>query len=104
MSFSSVSVVSNSLSLKRFRYRKLKDHVPDEYKQKEQQMQQTITVEGMTCGHCKMRVEQAVSALKGVTKAVVNLEDKAVTVDYAADQVEASQIKEAIKASGYQVL
>lgn len=49
-------------------------------------MKQLMTVEGMSCGHCKARVEKALSALAGV---------KAVTVDLASKQV-AVEVDEAL--------
>ena len=38
---------------------------------------ETIKVEGMSCGHCEMRVKKAVEAVEGVQKAEVNLQNKA---------------------------
>lgn len=65
---------------------------------------QTLNVEGMTCGHCKMTVENSVSDLDGVTSAKVNLKKQNVTFKYDESMVSLDQVKEAINASGYQVV
>ncbi len=62
-----------------------------------------LTVEGMTCNHCKMTVEKAVDALQGVTNVEVDLEGKSVAVRYDESQVGLPQIKETIEAQGYRV-
>ncbi len=64
-------------------------------------METVIKVEGMMCGHCKARVESACKAVAGVTDAVVDLEQKQVTVSGSAD-VEA--LKAAIVNAGYEVI
>ena len=38
-------------------------------------MKKTLKIEGMMCGHCKMRVEKALGAVDGVSSVEVNLED-----------------------------
>ena len=40
----------------------------------------TVKVDGMMCGHCASRVEEAVKSVNGVTDAKVSLESKEVTV------------------------
>ena len=130
MSFSSVSVVSNSLSLKRFQPKvpgkeKRGDHAnrpvsiqqeqellhADEptgckeeavEKEEETRMQKTIDVQGMTCNHCKTTVENAVKALPGVSKAEVSLEAGSVDVSFDADQTTVDRIKAAIREAGYE--
>ena len=62
-----------------------------------------LTVEGMTCGHCRKAVEEAVEALPGVADAIVDLEKKTLDVSYEKDQVTLEQIHAAIKDAGYQV-
>ncbi|MDR3258458.1 MAG: cation transporter [Fusobacteriaceae bacterium] len=39
-------------------------------------MKKTIIIDGMSCEHCKARVEKALNAIDGVSEAVVNLEKK----------------------------
>lgn len=61
-----------------------------------------IHVEGMTCNHCKMRVEKAVSSLDSVTSAEVSLENKEVTVTMKpGHEGDAAAVKAAIKEAGY---
>lgn len=61
----------------------------------------TITVEGMSCGHCKSAVEKAVSALAGVTAATVNLEAKTLTVEFDPAKADMAKIKAAIEEEGF---
>jgi copper chaperone len=65
---------------------------------------QILTVEGMSCGHCKNAVETAVRALAGVSSAHVDLAAKQLTVEFDAAAVSLSQIKEAVEEQGYDVV
>lgn len=60
--------------------------------------QNTYTVEGMTCGHCKKSVETNLEKLELVEEAVVNLEEKTVTV---SGDVTAEIVKETVNKLGY---
>lgn len=64
--------------------------------------EETITVEGMTCGHCKQTVEGALQALDGVTSAEVDLDARTVAVRYDAPVTRATVVG-AIEAQGYAV-
>ena len=64
-------------------------------------METVITVEGMMCTHCKAKVEQVCKAVCGVTDAVVDLQQKTVTVTGQADR---SLLVQAIKQAGFQVV
>jgi Cu+-exporting ATPase len=101
MAFSSVSVVSNSLSLKRFRVR---NPGSADRKGVMHMTRTTLNVEGMSCGHCQMAVTRAVRALSGVEEVQVSLEDKTVTVGYDELKVGLEAIKQAIHGQGYQVV
>ena len=65
MAFSSVSVVSNSLLLKRKRI-----HEGEENKEVEPPtetiMKKEFKVEGMMCNHCRMHVEKALNSMEGI--------------------------------------
>ena len=65
-------------------------------------MQKTINVQGMSCDHCKMTVENAVRALSGVSQADVDLKAGNVSVSFDIDQVSEDKIKQTIRESGYQ--
>jgi Cu+-exporting ATPase len=102
MAFSSVSVVSNSLSLKRMNLKPASINKKSNIR--ESNMEQTIKVEGMSCGHCKMAVEKAASSIEAVETAEVNLEAGELTVSFK-DGVDAlSEVKNAVKDAGYQPL
>lgn len=65
-------------------------------------MRKVISIEGMTCGHCAMHVEEALKELDGVKSAEVNLEAKTATVEIdheIADQ----KLKAAVEDAGYMV-
>ena len=61
----------------------------------------TLTVEGMSCGHCRKRVEDALNALKGVKQAVVSLEQKQATVTYSPAKVTPDEMKKAVRELGF---
>ena len=62
-----------------------------------------LTVRGMTCGHCEMRVTKALTGVAGVRKADVDREKEQaiVTVDATAEPVLESLVA-AVEAAGYQ--
>ena len=103
MAFSSVSVVSNALRLRRFKPDKLSQSKNHE---KERPIMEKIVlnVEGMSCEHCENRVKKAVGAMKGVNAVAVSLADKKVTVELDASVVTEQQVKEAIEEQGYDVV
>lgn len=63
-----------------------------------------LTVEGMTCGHCKNAVEKAVRGLPGVMAAEVDLGAKSLTVEYDAAKSTLDDIKKAVDDAGYTVV
>jgi len=122
MSFSSVSVVSNALRLNRFRPKRIAqeahnmqycgavptgkkydDAKPENITHKENidMKNITLTVEGMSCGHCSARVEKALNAIEGVS-AKVDLDAKAASVTYP-DTVTIDALKAAVTDAGYSV-
>jgi copper chaperone len=64
---------------------------------------QVITVQGMSCGHCKNAVEKAVKALPGVSFAEVDLGAKSLTVQFEATKVSIADIKKAVEEEGFTV-
>lgn len=66
-------------------------------------MEKTLSVQGMSCGHCKMSVEGALNKLDGVSKAEVNLEAGKVDVTFDESKVNVDTLKEAIEDQGYDV-
>jgi len=63
--------------------------------------QVTLQVSGMTCASCVAHVEGALTALEGVTKAVVNLGLGTAKVDYIPGLVTVAQMKRAVREVGY---
>ena len=66
-------------------------------------MKETLNVQGMTCGHCKMSVEGALKKLDGVTDAEVNLDAGQVGVTFDESKVNVAAMKEAIEDQGYDI-
>lgn len=64
---------------------------------------ESFRVEGMTCGHCKMTVENAAGNLAGVGAAKVNLKKGTLTVKYDSAAVTLEDIKDAVIEAGYSV-
>ncbi|MDS0478116.1 heavy metal-associated domain-containing protein [Natrinema sp. 1APR25-10V2] len=62
-------------------------------------MSETITVEGMTCGHCEQTVEEALEDVDGVTSASADRETESVTVEGNADTTE---LISAVDEAGYE--
>jgi len=62
----------------------------------------TVTVTGMTCGHCVASVREEVGELAGVSGVEVDLTSG--RVDIASDApLEADDIARAVSAAGYQI-
>ena len=62
-----------------------------------------LTVEGMSCGHCKNAVEKAVRGLPGVMTAEVDLAANSLTVDFDPDKTSLRDIKSAVEDAGYTI-
>lgn len=63
-----------------------------------------LSVEGMSCNHCKMAVEKALKTLDGVQDATVDLAAKTVSVDYNSSVVNGDSLKKTIIDAGYEVV
>ncbi|NDL68585.1 heavy metal translocating P-type ATPase [Anaerotalea alkaliphila] len=114
MSFSSVSVVLNALRLKRFKaegnagpavgtVRKATDTrgTTSREERKDQGMEKTLKIEGMSCMHCVGRVEKALGALEGVDAVKVDLE-KGLAVVTLSKSVSDDILADAVKEAGYE--
>ncbi len=60
-----------------------------------------LKIEGMTCMHCKMRVEKAIKGVPGVTGVQVDLAKKEAVVTGPADQ---AVMAKAVADAGYKVV
>lgn len=63
----------------------------------------TLNVQGMSCNHCVQAVEGAVNELPGIERALVDLKENNVAIQYDEDTVNIKQITEAIEEQGYDV-
>lgn len=64
---------------------------------------ETITIEGMSCGHCVSSVTGAVSSLPGVADVAVSLDDKNAVVTFDEAAVTRSAIADVIEELGFTV-
>jgi len=93
MAFSSVSVVTNSLRLKRVKIY-LQDNDDENYKTMDT-MTKEYKVEGLMCQHCAMRVEKALDGIEGVS-AKVSLADKTVAVTFSGEEIPLESLQSAV--------
>ncbi|MBX3677992.1 MAG: heavy-metal-associated domain-containing protein [Rhodocyclaceae bacterium] len=61
-----------------------------------------IKVEGMSCGGCVKSVTNVLTALPGVAKAEVSLDDKQARVEYEAGRVSIDDMKRVIVDAGFE--
>lgn len=104
MSMSSVFVVTNALRLRLFKPKTVRNEstITEPIIIKEEtKMETIIKVEGMMCPHCKARVESVCKAVAGATDAVVDLQEKTVTV---SGNAAVAELKKAITDAGYEVI
>ncbi|MFW2556211.1 heavy metal translocating P-type ATPase [Aliarcobacter butzleri] len=103
MSLSSVTVVLNALRLKLFEPRISKNLLEQNNISKGNKMEKILKVDGMTCGHCKARVEKVVTAIDGVDSVEVDLASKNVTVKMSKD-ISEQTLSDVIVDAGYEVI
>lgn len=118
MSFSSVSVVSNALRLRLFSPKHIplqnvaglgakreasmqKQPVPQE-STRDPIVKKTISIEGMSCGHCTASVEKALRALGGVQGVNVDLAAKTAVVKADGD-IPDDVLQKAVTDAGFEV-
>lgn len=110
MSLSSFFVCMNALRLNLFdlhsaaKDKKIntKEKNPEKNPKEETEMEKTMNIEGMMCGHCEATVKKALESLDGVTEAAVSHEQgtAVVTMDHeVADDV----LKKAVEDKDYVV-
>ena len=63
----------------------------------------TLSVPGISCDHCKMSIEQAVSELPGIEKVAVDISARTVDLNFDEGAVGIDQIISAIEEVGYEV-
>ena len=67
-------------------------------------MNETLKVQGMSCGHCVSAVETSVGELSGVSNVKVDLDKGEVDVAYDKNITSLPEIKETIEDQGYDVV
>lgn len=105
MSLSSFFVVSNALRLNLINiYDSSKDKKIKAKKRKEEKnMEKTMMIEGMMCGHCEARVKKLLEAVEGVDSAAVShTENKAVLT--LSQPVDDAVLRKVIEDADYTVL
>ncbi len=65
-------------------------------------MKKTLSIEGMSCGHCVMHVKNALADVAGVESAEVDLASKKAVVSGAA--LDDETLKAAVAEAGYEVV
>ena len=104
MAFSSVSVVTNSLRLRRRRIHQ--DEVVREVEEVTEVKKETreYKVEGMMCKHCVGRVERALNTIEGA-KITVTLEPPVAIIEYDGEPLSVEELQQILteKAGDYQI-
>ena len=108
MAFSSVSVVTNSLRLRRKRLSdneesslneelrmKNEEFIDEQPKEEEKTMEKQFKVSGMMCNHCRMHVEKALNKLEGVT-ATVTLDPPVATVQFSGKEYTLEELQKQV--------
>ena len=62
----------------------------------------TVTVSGMSCGHCATSVREEISEIPGVRAVDVDVASGSVTID-SDNVVETAAIRTAVEDAGYQL-
>ena len=118
MAFSSVSVVTNSLRLRRKHIRQ-EGVVPNEVKNQDEVVEEVkevkvvaeidkvtrkYKVDGMMCKHCVGRVERALNTLEGV-QVMVTLDPPVATIEYDGEPLSVEELQQILteKAGDYQI-
>ena len=108
MSLSSFCVVSNALRLNLFKLRDARhDHKHVKHSKKHEvkeknEMEKTMKITGMMCGHCEARVKKALEAVEGVAEAKVSHETGTAIVTLSAP-VDDVVLKKAVEDQDYTV-
>ncbi len=97
MSLSSVFVVSNALRLRLWKPVSITTETEKEFR-----MKKTMKIDGMSCNHCKGRVEQALNAIEGVS-AQVKLEQACAEL-ILTREISDEVLVQAVTAAGYTVV
>ncbi|MGN0556030.1 MAG: heavy metal translocating P-type ATPase [Candidatus Fimenecus sp.] len=105
MSLSSFCVVTNALRLnffKLYKQNKKQKNKPLIGLKEENNMEKTLRIDGMMCGHCEAHVKSALEAIDGVENAKVSHKSGTAIVTLRKDVAD-DVLKSAVEAEGYKV-
>lgn len=104
MSLSSFCVVSNALRLNLFSmYSTKRDHKIKTKLKEIEEMEKTMEIKGMMCGHCEARVKKTLEAIEGVDEAIVSHENGTAIVKMSTEVAD-DVLKGAVEAQDYEVV
>jgi copper chaperone len=63
-----------------------------------------LQVEGMSCGHCEIAIQDAVRKLPGIKKVKASKRRKEVVADYDPSLLTPEQIRSAVGSTGYPIV
>ena len=98
MAMSSVSVVTNSLRLKRAGLRHEETDISKPYTD----MKKEYKVEGMMCNHCRMHVEKALNSIEGVN-ATVTLDPPVAVIEFSGGAKPLEDLQAVLAEEGYKI-
>ena len=99
MAMSSVSVVTNSLRLRRVR---LQGKANIQTSKPNTDMKKEYKVEGMMCNHCRMHVEKALNSIEGV-HATVTLDPPAAVIEFDGEAKPVEELQAVLEEEGYKI-
>ena len=107
MSLSSFCVVSNALRLNFFKMystkRDKKIKQKNKNKKESKEMEKTMEIKGMMCGHCEAAVKKALEALPEVAEAIVSHE-KGTAIVNLQSEIADDVLKKAVEEKDYEVV
>lgn len=62
-------------------------------------MERKYKIEGMSCGHCRSAVEEALNSIPGAS-AIVSLANEEATIDYALSELSIKELQEIVSKAG----
>jgi copper chaperone len=62
-----------------------------------------LKISGMTCNHCKMKVEKALRTLDGVESVQVDLNTGQATVSFDSAKLRAEDLRTVVSEAGYEI-
>lgn len=66
-------------------------------------MKKVYKIRGLSCAHCKAKIEEILQQTKGIAKAKVNLKEQSIFLDYREDLLSVLQINDILREDGYEI-